>query len=282
MYRLIISLFFLFFSSSIHSQDYTELAKKVQDATVQVTDGTDMYSGSGFICEGSNYMVTNYHVVSEMRKIYIRLDKEDKKRLCKLIEYDKAKDIAILSLENDDPSIYRNQLKIVSTKLSIGNQVFSCGYPLGLFQFSNGIISNMEEYNGIIYIQHTAPLSQGNSGGPLVNNKGEVIGINTAVHRDGENMAFAIPIKHAIEMLNKVGENIIIRKSTNKDKQDHLYTIQDSPKLSDNSINKNTENQFVINHMDNNIDSNLSFLDYLYGFLLLCVFLLLLYIIFVE
>ena len=208
MFRLFITLIFLSYSFFVYSQDYTDLAKNVQDATVQVIDGSDMYSGSGFICEGSNYLITNYHVVKNMRNIYIRLDKDDKKRLCKLVKYDRVKDIAILSLENDNSSIYRNKLKIVSEKLSIGNQVFSCGYPLGLFQFSNGIISNMEEFNGISFIQHTAPISQGNSGGPLVNNKGEVIGINTLVLRNGENMAFAIPIKHAIELLNKLGDKI--------------------------------------------------------------------------
>ena len=100
MYRLFIFTFFLFYSAFSFSQDYTELAKNISNATVQVIDGKDMYGGSGFICEGSNYIVTNYHVVELMKDIYIRLDKDDDKRLCKIIKYDKEIDLAILSLSS--------------------------------------------------------------------------------------------------------------------------------------------------------------------------------------
>ncbi|MBT5354550.1 MAG: trypsin-like serine protease [Flavobacteriales bacterium] len=277
MYRLFIFSFFLFYSTFSFSQDYTELAKNISNATVQVIDGKDMYVGSGFICEGSDYIVTNYHVVELMKDIYIRLDKDDDKRLCKIIKYDKEIDLAILSLYISSSTIFRNRLKISNEKTTVGKQVFSCGYPMGIFQFSNGIISNNEEHNDIVFIQHTAPISQGNSGGPLVNSSGRVIGINTLIHSKGENMAFAIPIKHAVELLKKTGENIKVQTSTNTEQEYDHYINH-----SDISNNKSDEDLVVINHMDGTPDSDLTFLDYLYGFLLLCVFLILLYIIFVE
>jgi S1-C subfamily serine protease len=277
MYRLFIFSFFLFYSTFSFSQDYTELAKNISNATVQVIDGKDMYGGSGFICEGSDYIVTNYHVVELMKDIYIRLDKDDDKRLCKIIKYDKEIDLAILSLSSSSSTIFRNRLQISNEKTTVGKQVFSCGYPMGIFQFSNGIISNNEEHNDIVYIQHTAPISQGNSGGPLVNSIGRVIGINTLILSKGENMAFAIPIIHAVELLEKIGEKIKVQTSTNTEQEYDHYINH-----SDISNNKSDEDLVVINHMDGRPDSDLIFLDYLYGFLLLCAFLILLYIIFVE
>ena len=281
MYRLFIISLLLFYSNFSFSQDYTELAKNVSNATVQVIDGRDMYVGSGFVCEGSDYIVTNYHVVELMEDLYIRLDKDDDKRLCKIIIYDKEIDLAILSLSRSSSSIFRNRLKISNDKTTVGKQVFSCGYPMGIFQFSNGIISNNEDHNDIVYIQHTAPISQGNSGGPLVNDKGNVIGINTLVLRNGENMAFAIPIKHAVELLKEIGENIKIQTSTNTEKENgHYFNYEAGP--SGISNNKADEDLITINHLDNSSDSDLTLLDYLYGFLLLCMLLILLYIIFVE
>ena len=281
MFRFFFASCLLFLADFSYSQGYTELAKNVSNATVQVIDGLNSSSGSGFICEGSNYIVTNYHVVKLMNDIYIRLDKEDDKRLCELIKYDEEVDLAILSLTTYSSSIFKNRLSVSSLSNTVGKKVFSCGYPMGLFQFSNGIISNNEEYNDITYIQHTAPISQGNSGGPLINDQGEVIGINTLIFREGENMAFAIPIKHAVELLNKAGDKIKMNTPVNAEQDYDKYIHQDADP-SDISNSKSDEDLVVINHMDKTSDSDLTSLDYLFGFLLLSALLILLYIIFVE
>ena len=81
--------------------------------------------------------------------------------------------------------------------------VFASGYPHGFYQFSIGNISGNVKNKDYELIQHTSAISPGNSGGPLLNDRGEVIGINTLILRGAENMGYAIPIEHAINLLPK-------------------------------------------------------------------------------
>jgi S1-C subfamily serine protease len=83
----------------------------------------------------------------------------------------------------------------------VGDKVFAVGHPFGIrFTTTSGIISNHgHNINGLDYIQHDAALNPGNSGGPLLDESGLVIGINTFIIKNGQNIGFALPIKYVVE-----------------------------------------------------------------------------------
>ena len=93
-----------------------------------------------------------------------------------------------------------------SDKVQVGESVYVAGNPLGFLEgtFSNGIVSGVREFRvGSKRIQITAPVSEGSSGGPVLNSKGEVIGVAVSIITAGQNLNFAIPSNYLIELLNK-------------------------------------------------------------------------------
>ena len=170
--------------------------------------------GSGFIIDTKGTVVTNNHVISGADDILVRVG--DKEYKAKVIGSDPYMDIAVLKIETKD------QFKPVnfgdSDKARVGDWAVAIGNPFGLGgTVTAGIISarnrdiNLTRYDD--FIQTDASINQGNSGGPLFNLKGEVIGINTAIIAPGQSgsigIGFAIPANAAsnvIDQLIKFGE----------------------------------------------------------------------------
>jgi len=170
--------------------------------------------GSGFIINANGTVVTNNHVIAGADDIIVRVG--DKEYKAKVIGADPYMDIAVLRIETND------QFKPVSfgdsDKSRVGDWAVAIGNPFGLGgTVTAGIISarnrdiNLTRYDD--FIQTDASINQGNSGGPLFNLKGEVIGINTAIIAPGQSgsigIGFAIPANAAsniIDQLIKFGE----------------------------------------------------------------------------
>ena len=170
--------------------------------------------GSGFIIDTKGTVVTNNHVISGADDILVRVG--DKEYKAKVVGADPYMDIAVLKMET------RDQFKPVSfgdsDKARVGDWAVPIGNPFGLGgTVTAGIISarnrdiNLTRYDD--FIQTDASINQGNSGGPLFNLKGEVIGINTAIIAPGQSgsigIGFAIPANAAsnvIDQLIKFGE----------------------------------------------------------------------------
>ena len=170
--------------------------------------------GSGFIIDTKGTVITNNHVISGADDILVRVG--DKEYKAKVIGADPYMDIAVLKMETKD------QFKPVSfgdsDKARVGDWAVAIGNPFGLGgTVTAGIISarnrdiNLTRYDD--FIQTDASINQGNSGGPLFNLKGEVIGINTAIIAPGQSgsigIGFAIPANAAsnvIDQLIKFGE----------------------------------------------------------------------------
>ncbi len=170
--------------------------------------------GSGFIIDAKGTVVTNNHVISGADDILVRVGEKEYK--AKVIGADPYMDIAVLKMETKD------QFKPVSfgdsDKSRVGDWAVAIGNPFGLGgTVTAGIISarnrdiNLTRYDD--FIQTDASINQGNSGGPLFNLKGEVIGINTAIIAPGQSgsigIGFAIPANAAsnvIDQLIKFGE----------------------------------------------------------------------------
>ena len=169
--------------------------------------------GSGFIIDAKGIIVTNNHVIQDAEDIIVRVN-GDQEFKAKVIGADPLSDIAVLQLETDEkftPVIFGD-----SDKARIGDWVIAIGNPFGLGgTVTSGIISARNRSIGLSryedYIQTDASINSGNSGGPLFDMNGDVIGINTAIlGRNGSiGIGFSIPSNSAkivIDQLIEFGE----------------------------------------------------------------------------
>ena len=173
--------------------------------------------GSGFVYEPSGYILTNNHVVAQATEIVVRL--ADERRLpARLIGRDPATDVAILKVEVTGVTA----LPLGDSNMAeVGDWVMAIGNPFGLSHtVSAGILSAKGRTRGDVadldrtgrgyfnFLQTDTAINQGNSGGPLINLRGEVVGINTAIRANANNIGFAIPInmvKQLVPLLVKDG-----------------------------------------------------------------------------
>jgi serine protease Do len=167
--------------------------------------------GSGFVIDSTGYIVTNNHVIQDADDIEINFS-DGTKLKAKLIGTDTKTDLAVLKVEPKKP------LKAVSfgdsRKIRIGDWVMVVGNPFGLgVSVSVGVVSargrniNAGPYDS--FIQTDAAINRGNSGGPLFNMKGEVIGINTAILSQtgmSVGIGFAVPTELAVNVVNQLKE----------------------------------------------------------------------------
>jgi len=177
--------------------------------------------GSGFVISRDGYILTNHHVVDGADEVTVRFE-DDRALSATVVGSDRARDVALLKVEDDDalPFVELGS----SEKLRTGDWVLAIGNPLGLAHtVTAGIVSakgrflneggrsfgsGYEAQTYVDFIQTDASINQGNSGGPLFNLNGQVVGINTAVSRNGQGIGFAVPIdmvKTIIEDLKGTG-----------------------------------------------------------------------------
>jgi tetratricopeptide (TPR) repeat protein len=152
--------------------------------------------GSGFFVKG-NVVATNYHVIddaSEVGQLFIRFPRSKYEyRVIRLLAIHVKDDLALLDVGNFAQSIVPLALG-ESQKMSIGDVVYAAGNPEGLTgTFSQGIVSGRRQMDGTWYIQISAPVSHGSSGGPVLNEFGEVIGVAAVGLEEGQNLNFAAP-----------------------------------------------------------------------------------------
>ncbi|MGC9053780.1 MAG: trypsin-like peptidase domain-containing protein [Candidatus Hydrogenedens sp.] len=170
-----------------------------------------MAIGSGFVISKDGYVVTNEHVVGETKKVKCILS--DKREIeADVVGTDPFTDIAVLKLPPQEKYAFVSMGD--SDAVQTGEIVLAMGSPHGLARsVSMGIVSMTDRYledsRGVIsvfnnFIQTDAAINQGNSGGPLVNLKGEVIGINSRMLVGAENVGFAIPINIAKEVVEEI------------------------------------------------------------------------------
>jgi serine protease Do len=169
--------------------------------------------GTGFFISKDGLLLTNAHVVSDENAEYTVLTNDGKQYSAKVLGKDRFRDIAIIKVEGNNFPI----LKLGdSDNLQIGQTVIAIGNALGEFRntVSVGVISGLGRRvtagDGEIFetiedvIQTDAAINRGNSGGPLLNLKGEVIGINFAMAQQAENIGFAIPINKAKKDIEQI------------------------------------------------------------------------------
>ncbi|MBR3248472.1 trypsin-like peptidase domain-containing protein [Candidatus Saccharibacteria bacterium] len=224
-----------------------EVAEKVSKSVVSIvtsTKSTNIFgqnsgaAGTGIIATEDGYIITNKHVVNGASRATVVLDDGTTYENVEVVATDPLNDVAYLKIK--DASGLTPATLGDSKTISVGQQVIAIGNALGLYQntVTAGIISgtgrsvtasdsnggNTETLSDMI--QTDAAINSGNSGGPLVNAAGEVIGINTAVSASAENMGFAIPISSAKGMLKQLIE-------TGSAKRTYLgvYSVEITPEV---------------------------------------------------
>lgn len=172
-----------------------EVFNLANPSTVEIIASvSDQYGslGSGFYIDTDGTVVTNYHVIDQARSAVIKTSDGVEYEVTGIKGYDPDLDLAILETTAGKTVPLERKTDEVNT----GEKVYALGNPQGYQStFTEGIVSSASrEVNGKNYIQHTAPITNGNSGGPLLDDHGKIIGINTWVMKDGQNLNFAIPI----------------------------------------------------------------------------------------
>lgn len=182
-----------------------EIYKKSSPAVVLIElydpKGEVSKRGSGFLVSAEGAILTNYHVIAHSKQATVRLANEDAYDTVEVLDIDKRKDIALVKIK----AIGLPYLALGrSSTVEVGDTVFALSNPLGVFQntLSQGIVSGIRQGDGYRYLQISAPISHGSSGGPVFNAKGEVIGIAVASLEEGQNLNFAVPIDYAKGMLS--------------------------------------------------------------------------------
>ena len=207
---------FLFTANAMHQVDWSEIVAKVSTATVTIY--TDKNLGSGFIISDDGKIVTNFHVIKDVisnKKLLIRRYDGSFLLVTKVLKIDKEYDLAILQAEGKNlPYLPLGDSDIIK----IGEPICVIGAPLGLeATVSEGIISAIRELKGLQFFQITAPVSPGNSGSPVVNRKGEVIGIVVFQIPKGQNLNFAIPVNILKKIMTETSKPISLQIVTKQD-----------------------------------------------------------------
>ncbi len=186
--------------SSQTSSDFSGIIKSSIKSVVSIK--TNEGQGSGFIISEEGYVVTNAHVL-EGARYAIATTSDSNKEYMSLIGYDSDLDIALLKI----PGSYQELKFGDSDKVRIGEKVIVIGNPQGLsFSVTGGIISATDRKSSDSsgeYLQTDAALNPGNSGGPLINTQGEVIGINN-FKLSGESLGFALESNYIVKSVNNI------------------------------------------------------------------------------
>jgi Trypsin-like peptidase domain len=185
-------------------RDIPTIAKAADQAivTIVMKDGDKPIArGTGFLVRTDGVIVTNYHVIEEGNHATVKFPDGTVFPVDGVLQADKVRDLAVIKIHG---KTFRTLTLGNSDQIQIGEEVVAIGNPLSLEStVSNGIVSGMRtaEKLGGKFLQTTAPISPGSSGGPLFNMFGEVVGINTMYLEGGENLNFAIPVNDAKRLL---------------------------------------------------------------------------------
>ncbi|HEY5560433.1 MAG TPA: trypsin-like peptidase domain-containing protein [Clostridiaceae bacterium] len=244
-------------STATSGLSVADIVKKVGPAVVGVStfQGSTLYSeGTGIIFSTDGYIVTNYHVVSGGNKYTVTLS-NNKTEAVKIVNYDASLDLAVLKITDSTVVVPGVATFGDSDKLQVGETAVAIGDPLGQ-QFSNsvttGVISALnrkidsstsgqQNPNSNVqqtpaasdqtYIQTDAAINEGNSGGPLINSQGEVIGINSAKigGSNVEGLGFAIPINVVKSKVNDLIRPMIMLGISARDIDQATATANNMP-----------------------------------------------------
>lgn len=209
IFLLIFYLYLLFRNKTSISDIYDSLVY------IESIDNSEIISGSGFVYKVEDnrlYIVTNYHVIENSKKIFV-YNVDEEKVTASLLGYDKTSDIAVITVEN---GLQLKSAKIGnSNKVNVGDSIYAVGNPISsdyVGTVTHGIVSYLNREIKIddnIYraIQIDAPIDAGNSGGPVLNKDGNVIGIVFVKESEVNFISFVLPINFVMKYVEEIEKN---------------------------------------------------------------------------
>jgi S1-C subfamily serine protease len=184
-------------SAAAARDNIPKLVRKVEPAVVTVrtydASGNLLIQGSGFFVDKSGHVVTSRHVVTGAAKVQVTVDSGAVYPAGRVVAEDQAADIAMIQVEA--PKAVWRTLGVRRAVPQVGETVLVVGSPLGFeHSVSDGIVSAVRDVPGMgLVLQITAPMSAGSSGSPVINLKGEVVGVARSQRQEGQNVNFAVP-----------------------------------------------------------------------------------------
>lgn len=194
-----------------------EINYKNSSVSVSKSDYEVKATGSGILISEDGYIITNEHVINGANKIQVELTSQGLSKLYSavLVQKDVDNDLAILKI-NDESFKPVEKLKYSFKEtgiVEVGASAFTIGFPLALSgmgkeaKYTDGKISSKTGYNGSLNsFQTSIPVQPGNSGGPVFNEKGELIGLINASVRETDNVSYAIKLNYIKNLIETVGE----------------------------------------------------------------------------
>lgn len=172
------------------AEELYQLTKdSVGELTLYSKSGDKIGLGTAFVYTKDGQIVTNYHVIEHACSAVFAIGTEEYE-VQRIIGYDEDLDLAILKIA----ATGLKPLYVCKAPVTTGAQVYALGSSRGMTStFTSGIITTAErEMDGVTYVQHNAAISEGNSGGPLINSYGEVIAVNTMYINNAQNLNFSV------------------------------------------------------------------------------------------
>ena len=174
------------------SEVYEKAINSVGEILTYDKNGNGVALGTGFVYSADGKIITNYHVIEDAYSATITINGA-KYTIQSVLAYDENIDLVVLKINATGLKVSA----ICKGNHAVGKKVYAFGSSRGLTAtFSQGIITYADrELDGVHYVQHDAAISGGNSGGPLINEFGEIIGINKGTYKDSQNLNFAISVR---------------------------------------------------------------------------------------
>jgi serine protease Do len=176
-----------------------QIAEKSMPAIVSVRTKNSL--GTGFIVRKDGWIATNLHVLGGASEVVVTLADKRELPVVSIVSRDAPHDLVILQVEAKGlPVLPLGD----SDRVRPGDPVVAIGHPLGLEEtVTNGLVSAVRRESELEFLQISAPIAPGSSGGPLFNEQGEVIGVATAILRGGQNLNFGLPVNYVKDLVKK-------------------------------------------------------------------------------
>lgn len=189
------------------------IAVRARPAVLTITAldsrGSARAAGTGFFIDSVGTIVTNYHVIEGAADLVVKTSDGSTYRDVDLITYNQTVDLAILRVHAQQTP----HLPIATrTSVTVGDAIFTMGNPLGLeASFTAGIVSALREFDGVDWLQISAPISPGSSGGPILDDRGRVVGVATWTMKGGQSLNMAIRSSYVLELQRVVRTPVSFR-----------------------------------------------------------------------
>ncbi|MDA9176946.1 trypsin-like peptidase domain-containing protein [Flavobacteriaceae bacterium] len=199
---------------------------KTRPQVTSSSDGNWSGNGSGVIISKSGYIITNHHVIEDADDIEVEfiLNDEVKKFNAEIVQVDKTNDLAIIKIfDMNFDGVDELPYNFKTRSSDVGTKVYAFGYPMALsimgkeIKVTDGMISSKTGFDGdITTYQITAPIQGGNSGGPLFDEKGNLIGINSSgIRKDvADNVAYSIKTSYVLNLIDILPKSIELPSNT--------------------------------------------------------------------